>query len=152
MSDKTAKLYRLSESPLEKVLPQLLGKAYEQGLKAVVLAADAAQAEALNQALWTFNPASFLPHGSSKEPYPDRQPIYLTAAEENPNGADMLVLAGTDAEAGFIGSFRHCVELWDGVGESELPFSRRVARYQPLGFAVKAWQQDAKGAWVPLAA
>lgn len=150
MSEKLAKLYRLSDTtPLEKVLPQLLSKAYEQGLRAVVLAPDAGIMEMLNQALWTYNPGSFLPHGSANDSNPEAQPVYITTAEENPNNADMLVLAGSPVSA-FAESFSQCVELWDGVGESELPFSQRAARYQPLGFTVKAWQQDAKGAWVAL--
>ena len=48
--------------------------------------------EALNTLLWTYDPASFLAHGTSKDGRPEDQPIYLTTEDENPNEAEVLVL------------------------------------------------------------
>ena len=41
------------------------------------------------------------------------QPVWITPDDENPNGADILVL--TDgAAAGDIGAWRRCLEMFDG--------------------------------------
>ncbi|MEE8275449.1 MAG: DNA polymerase III subunit chi, partial [Alphaproteobacteria bacterium] len=81
--------YHLQTTALERALPRLLAKAYEAGMRTVVLAGSEERIEALNAALWTFDPASFLPHGSARDGDVDAQPIYLTTEEENPNAATL---------------------------------------------------------------
>lgn len=57
--------------------------------------------EFLNSLLWTYNDTSFLPHGSRKDGFADMQPIWLTAGDDVPNGAEFLFLtdgARTDWE------------------------------------------------------
>ncbi|MCS5608435.1 MAG: DNA polymerase III subunit chi, partial [Alphaproteobacteria bacterium] len=83
--------YHLLHMPLERALPKLLEKALERGHRAIVLTGSKERAEDLNAALWTYEERSWLPHGSAGDGSPETQPIYLTAEEENPNGADILV-------------------------------------------------------------
>jgi DNA polymerase-3 subunit chi len=80
--------YHLLTSPLEKALPQILEKIVAGQGKAVVLCGSEERRDALNSVLWTYNPDSFLPHGTAKEVFADKQPIYLTAQVENPNKLD----------------------------------------------------------------
>ena len=54
---------------------------------------------ALDALLWTYDEASFLPHGTARDGNAARQPIWLTAADENPNAATMLVLIDGVASA-----------------------------------------------------
>ena len=82
-----------------------------------MLAGSDERVEHLNQLLWTYDEASFLPHGSARDGNADRQPVFLTAGEENPNNATMLVLVdgapGTGLEA-----FQRVCDMFDGNDEA----------------------------------
>src|SRR5207244_8646954 len=84
--------YHLLATPLERALPRLLERARAQGYRIVVRAASAERVEHLNALLWTYDDASFLPHGSARDGSPESQPIWLSDRAENPNDAAMLVL------------------------------------------------------------
>jgi DNA polymerase-3 subunit chi len=58
-----------------------------------VLSGDAAQREALSQALWTHSPESFLAHGELDGENPAIQPILLADRVEPANGARFVALA-----------------------------------------------------------
>ncbi len=139
--------YHLQRSPLGAVLPKLLEKALSVPLRVLVLAPAEAEVERLNQLLWTYDPDSFLPHGSGKDGWPDQQPIYLTAIEENPNGAEMLVQVG-GAEHASPGAFRRVLDLFDGNDEAALAGAReRWRRYKGGGHNLTYWQQRGTGGW-----
>src|SRR6185437_11026225 len=84
--------YHLLGTPLERALPKLLERALAGGYRVVVLAGSAERVEQLDAVLWTYDDASFLPHGSRRDGQAERQPIWLSERDENPNGADLLVL------------------------------------------------------------
>ena len=71
---------------------RLARKAYSAGGKLVLLAEDAAQASALNEALWSLSETDFLPHVMAGDPLADQTPIIVTDSDEAelPHG-DMLV-------------------------------------------------------------
>src|SRR5690606_9883355 len=81
----------LTSQPLNQALPALLQRVLAADKREVVVAASDERVENLDQVLWTFDPGSFLPHGSTKSGDADKQPIYLTTGEENPNAATVLV-------------------------------------------------------------
>ena len=61
---------------------RLARKAYSSKAKIVLLAEDAAQAAALNEALWTLSNIDFLPHVMADDPLAPETPIIITASEE----------------------------------------------------------------------
>ena len=61
---------------------RLARKAYSAKAKIVLLAEDAAQAAALNEALWTLSNIDFLPHVMADDPLAPETPIIITASEE----------------------------------------------------------------------
>jgi DNA polymerase-3 subunit chi len=61
---------------------RLARKAYAAKAKIVLLAEDAAQAEALNDALWTLSDTDFLPHVMAGDPLAAQTPIIVTDSEE----------------------------------------------------------------------
>ncbi len=63
------RFYHLTRKSLEQVLPELLKKTLERGMRAVVMASSNERVEALTQHLWTYNPNEFLPHGNAKDGY-----------------------------------------------------------------------------------
>jgi DNA polymerase-3 subunit chi len=139
--------YHLQRSPLSAALPKLLEKALAASFRVLVLASAQAEAERLAELLWTYDPASFLPHGTAKDGWPAEQPIYLTALEENPNQAEMLIQTG-GAEHGGLGAFRRVLDLFDGNDPDALAAARaRWKRYKEAGHALAYWQQKPSGGW-----
>lgn len=150
------RFYHLTRQTLEQVLPELLEKTLERGWKAVVRAGSAERVEALNQMLWTYHPNSFLPHGSAKDGYADRQPIWLTEREERPNAAEILFLVdGASSTEPRV--YQRVCEIFDGNDEAALTEARRrwrdyasVAEHDQSGappYALSYWQQGPKG-WI----
>jgi DNA polymerase-3 subunit chi len=139
--------YHLTRSTLEQALPRLLEKALQSGGRAVVMAGSPERVEALNAHLWTYDPDSFLPHGSAKDGNAAEQPVWLTAEDENPNSATLLFLAD-GATSARLAEFTRCFELFDGRDEGAVETAR--ARWKQLkadGHSIAYWQQNDKGGW-----
>ncbi len=141
------RFYHLQRTRLEAALPKMLERTLERGERAVVLLGSEERVEALAAHLWTYGDRAFLPHGTAKDGFAERQPIWLTAADENPNGAQVLFVAD-GAETARLDSYRLCVELFDGADEAALAAARRRwATYKAAGHALSYFQQDERGAW-----
>ncbi|HLZ67252.1 MAG TPA: DNA polymerase III subunit chi [Aliidongia sp.] len=139
--------YHLQRSPLEEALPRLLEKALSAGMRALVRVPNEAEVERLVLQLWTHDAGSFLPHGSAKDGQAAHQPIYLTAVDENPNGAELLAQVG-GAEMPDPGSFKRCLDLFDGGDDDQVSAARaRWKRYQAAGHQLTYWQQKPNGGW-----
>jgi DNA polymerase III subunit chi len=136
--------YQLGGTPLERALPRLLERALAAGFRVVVLAGSQERVDHLDAVLWTYDDASFLPHGTARDGEADRQPIWLTIADENPNGATMLVLVdGVVSER--LGEYRRCLDLFDAGDEAVAAARERWRRAKAAGHAVTYWQQTEKG-------
>ena len=79
--------------------------------------------DALNTHLWTYDPNGFLPHGAAKDGDADRQPVWLTHLDENPNGAAFLFVAD-HARSERVADYKRCFELFDGRDETAVAESR----------------------------
>ena len=101
----------------------------------------------LNTYLWTYDDRGFLPHGSSKDGEVERQPIWLTHLDENPNGSAFLFVADR-ARSEKVGTYRRCFELFDGRDEAAVADTReRWKAYKAAGHTVIYWQQTDSGGW-----
>ena len=139
------RFYHLERSGIEQVLPGLISKALENGHRIVVKTTDDREAERLNDHLWTYDPNSFLPHGTKKEGFADKQPVWLTSNDDNPNNADVLILTPS-TESNEQSKYKLCCEMLDGRDESAVDAARtRWKKYKDEGFAVTYWQQGPKG-------
>jgi DNA polymerase III subunit chi len=75
------------------VAVRLLEKAYKQNLRALVLCAHEEEARALDDYLWTYQAASFLPHSLLDEAPEDlNPPIQITASKHAPSTSFDLML------------------------------------------------------------
>jgi len=137
--------YHLSSTALERSLPKLLERGLTQGYRIVVRAASPERVEQLSATLWTYDEASFLPHGSARDGNAAMQPIWLTHSSENPNGASMLVLVdGVEAED--LGSYARCADLFDGNDPGAIEAARsRWRRAREAGHTLTYWQQTISG-------
>lgn len=139
--------YHLERQGVDIALPKLLEKVLQAGHKAVVFLADQAMLKSLDEALWTYDPASFLPHGTDATPYPELQPVYLTTGHDIPNGADVAVQINA-AAAPDMGQFRRCLYMFDGRDEQVLAQARQDwKRLKDTGHDVTYWQQEGSGGW-----
>jgi DNA polymerase III subunit chi len=137
--------YHLLSTPLERALPKLLERAGGQGHPIVVRAGSAERVAKLDAILWTYEEASFLPHGSARDGNASAQPIWLTDRDENPNQATMLVLID-GVEASDLPSFARCADMFDGNDGNAVEAAReRWRRARETGHSLTYWQQTAEG-------
>ncbi len=137
--------YHLLTTPLDRALPRLLERARAQGYRIVVKAASSDRLEHLNAVLWTYDDASFLPHGSARDGNAADQPIWLTAGDDNPNTAAMLVLVD-GAEPGDLGRYSRVADLFDGSDPDAVAAARdRWRSARAAGHALTYWQQTGAG-------
>jgi len=139
--------YHLESRTLEDVLPTLLERSIERGWRAAVQAASEERVEALDTLLWTYRDESFLAHGTARDGTPELQPIYLTAGEDNPNGAEVRFLVdGTELED--ARAYARIVFVFDGRDEDAVTRARTAwQKAKADGYQVSYWQQDAEGRW-----
>jgi DNA polymerase-3 subunit chi len=142
------RFYHLLHKSLEAALPEILVKAVSGGRRVVVKTPDETMTERLNDHLWTWNDQSFLPHGTKKDGFAADQPIWLTDKDENPNGAQILILTG-GAEAADYHAYDLCCTMLDGHDEEMIAQAR--ARWVSLkkegGHDMTYWQQNENGGW-----
>ena len=105
--------YHLQRMPLERALPKLVEKVLASGARAVVMLGSEERVSELDSVLWTYDPNSFLAHGTARDGRPNDQPAWLTSEDENPNGANVLILAD-GATSAHVADFEKCLEIFDG--------------------------------------
>jgi DNA polymerase III subunit chi len=142
-----AAFYQLKSHTPEQALCRLLEKALAGGGKAVVRLGSEEEMEALDAALWTLDPDSFLPHATIKAKAASDQPVLLTTGKEAPNRASLAFLlpgAGTEG----IDAFERTFVLFDGGREAQL--NQAWALWKDLkakGWELAYWTQNAGGGW-----
>jgi DNA polymerase III subunit chi len=119
-----------------------------RGERVVVVAGSSERVEALNAALWTYDDRSFLPHGSKVDGFAEDQPVWLSDAVENPNGARVLVVTegmAPDDPA----SWSTVIEMFDGNDAAATEAARqRWSAYKAAGHNLVYWTQDQDGRWL----
>ena len=141
--------YHLIGKPIERALPELLEKSLDRGWKVVVQAASDERIDALDAHLWTYRDDSFLPHGTVREAEPAAQPILLTTADHNPNGAAVRFLIDGVALPADAGAYERIVLMFDGDDDEAVAAARTWwSEAKAQGFAVTYWQPDEQGRWV----
>jgi DNA polymerase-3 subunit chi len=140
--------YHLQGSTLEATLPTLLEKTLARGLKAVVRVGSPERLKALDEHLWTYRDEAFLPHGAADEGDPANQPIFLTLADERPNGADIGFAVDGAPLPDSGGGWQRLVLIFDGSDDEALASARVTWKQRKeRGDAISYWQQDEAGRW-----
>ena len=141
--------YHLQRQPIEQVLPTLLEKSVERGWRVVIQAASEERVEALDAHLWTYRDDAFLPHGTARDSEATAQPILLTTADHNPNGATVRFLIDGTPMPADASSYARIVLLFDGEDEDAVAAARvRWSEAKAQGFDATYWQPDEQGRWV----
>ena len=125
---------RFREQPLLLVC-ELARKACDAGLPMLVLCASAAQAEQLDDLLWSFDPDAYVPHqivGADEDE--DEVPVLL-AAPEHDAGLRPLVL--NLREAAVPDGFERVREVVPADDAARGPLRERWKQYKARGIDVK---------------
>lgn len=139
--------YHLQQRPLEQVLPELLEKCLERNWRAVVQVSSEARRDALDAHLWTYRDESFLPHATVKDGRAEAQPVWLTAEDDNPNGATVRFLAD-GAEMADLSAYQRVVRIFDGNDPDAVDLARAAwAAAKAAGHDATYWQQAESGRW-----
>ncbi|MDA0997851.1 MAG: DNA polymerase III subunit chi [Proteobacteria bacterium] len=139
--------YHLTRSKLDGTLPKLLEKTLAAEKRALVIVGSDERMRWLDDLLWTYDPASWLPHGTAKDGDPEAQPVWIATTDDNPNGAHYLFLADGGG-TGKISEFERCFDLFDGDDTDAVQAARqRWKALKEAGHELTYWQQNPAGGW-----
>lgn len=137
--------YHLTTTPFERALPKLLEKAYGANYQTTLLVENETRAEHIDQLLWTYDPASFLPHAIGVD-----APIVITS--HPPAGSDhertlLFITNGHQAEE--TEGYERIIDLFDGNNPIAVEAARtRWKTYKDQGGELTYYKQTEQGGWV----
>ena len=139
--------YQLTRDPVERVLPAIAARILGNGGRLLVVAASAMLRQQIDEALWTLQPASFLPHGNAGSPDEDIEPILLAGTLDTapPNGATHVALADGEWREEALG-FARAFLLFDNsrIDDARATWRALAARDDVDN---RFWKQDDRGRW-----
>ena len=139
-----AYFYHLTDTPLERTLPMLLGKCRDAGWRVAVRGSDPGLLERLDATLWQ---DGFLPHGIAGGPHDADQPVLLGVDIPVSAFACLMSVGGADVTAQEVGTLERTCVLFDGHDEGALNHAR--GQWKTLtsqGCKAQYWAQD-DGRW-----
>ena len=123
---------RFREDPLLLVC-ELAKRGYAANLPMLVLARDTAQAEALDDLLWSFDPDEYLPHQIAGDDEDELCPILIATPGMDVPARPLLVNLRDGVPAG---TFDRVLEVVPADPSARGPLRERCKHYQALGFEV----------------
>ena len=139
--------YHLERSSVDEVLPELVEKTLARGWRALIRSPAEDRLKSLDQLLWTWRDDSFTPHAVAGQDNDARQPVLLSAGDDNPNKAECCFLLDR-AEPGGFSDFERTIVLFDGHDESAVTAARGLwKRASGEGASVSYWRQSEAGRW-----
>lgn len=124
---------RFRDEPLLLVC-ELARKAHDAGLWTLVLARDAAQAEAIDDLLWAFDDDAYVPHQVAGQDDEDELAPVLIAAPGTDAPLRPLLINLRDEAPG--GEFDRVLEVVPADPAARAPLRERWKHYQSRGFAL----------------
>lgn len=142
------RFYHVTRQSLDQAVLSIVGKAFAQGKRILVLCSTKKDVAMYDDLLWTAKPDSFLPHGSEGDAYDSAHPIFISTKPDNPAKADTLALCDIVTPPDTIGDFSIVCDFIDGLRNESVAAGRvRWKAYKEAGHSVTYWQQSDQGAW-----
>ena len=142
--------YHLEQTPLSSILPDLLRRGLERGLRMAVETNSIENLERLSSSLWAVEDVSFLPHGFGDDAA-EAQSIWLSTDAKNPNAAVYRFYVDGALPLEIDGLDRALIMI-DSNSEEALASARSEWKKRKAeGHAVSYWKQDEGGKWQNLA-
>lgn len=145
-----AKFYHLTRDPLEALLPTLIGKALEIGLRVALRGTDAERMQGIDRMLWLRE--GFLPHGMAGGPRDAEQPVLLvhdaTPVADLPNAPGCLItLDGAAVGPDEARALDRLCVVFDGTDADAVGAARRQWRdLTGAGVEAEYWSRES-GRW-----
>ncbi len=127
---------RFRENPLLLVC-ELARKAHDAGQPTLILARDAAQAEALDDLLWAFDENAYIPHQIAGVDEDEDEAAVLIAAPGHDPPSRPLVINLRDGIA--PGDYQRVLEVVPADESARGPLRQRWREYQARGFALNKY-------------
>ena len=124
---------RFAGQPLLLVC-ELCRKANDAGLATLVLARDSAQAEELDDLLWSFNPDAFIPHQIAGSDEDEEEALVLIAPPDQQAGLRPLVINLRDAA--WMEPCDRVLEVVPDDPAAREPLRERWRQYKAAGYAL----------------
>ena len=128
---------------------RLAEKAYLRDMTVVMLGESGAEAEALDELLWTFSERSFVPHelrrDAPHEECSSAAPVQVTADLDGVDAADLLVNLSGNLPGEFA-RFKRIAEVIDGDDDRRRLGRERFKAYRDLQLLVETHRLDEAGA------
>jgi len=127
---------RFLTEPL-KLVCELARKANDGGLYTLVLARDQAQAEELDELLWSFDPDAYIPHQIIGEDVDEEEAIVLIATPGAEAPQRPLVINLRDAP--YLGSCDRVLEVVPADPEAREPLRERWRQYKAADYTLNKY-------------
>lgn len=119
-----------------EVARRLAAKVYRAGQRALLYTRDEALAAGLDDALWTAQQLSFIPHVRCGHPLARQTPILIGDRPDELASSDVVVnLAGE--QPAFFGRFERLMEIVTGDPADRQAARERYRYYQERGYALE---------------
>lgn len=116
------------------IAARLADKAFQRGHRIFINAADEAQASELDELLWSFRPASFLPHGLLGQEHSDT--IAIGWGQEPENHNDLLINLQL-AIPSFFSRFQRVAEVVTQEPDSLVALRKSWTFYKERGYQLE---------------
>jgi DNA polymerase-3 subunit chi len=127
---------------------KLCDKATSAGHKVYVHTPDAALAENLDGALWSFRQGSFIAHEKHHgQKFEEPQPMVLIGAMEPPETHhNILINLGAEVPS-FFSRFDRVLEIVEGSTALRAKSRERYKFYKDRGYELNTFEQNSEGGW-----
>jgi len=128
---------RFREQPL-LLACELAKRAFAANLSTLILARDQAQAEELDDLLWSFDPDAYLPHQiAGMDEDEDEAPILIATPDTDVPLRPLLINLRDTAPSG---QFDRVLEVVPADESARDPLRERWKHYQTLGYELKKYE------------
>jgi len=127
---------RFLTEPL-KLVCELARKAYDSNQSTLILARDQAQAEELDDLLWSFDPDAYVPHQIAGSDEDDEEAPVLLATPDSDTPSRPLVINLRDAA--WQGACERVLEVVPADPSAREPLRERWKQYKAMGLELNKY-------------
>ena len=120
---------RFLEEPM-KLVCELARKSYDKGLWTLILARDAAQAEALDELLWSFDDDAYIPHQIAGDEEDELTPVLIATPDRDVPSRALVINLRDDT---YLGTCDRVLEVVPADASARGPLRERWKQYKALG-------------------
>ena len=140
--------YHVTRQTAVSALPKLLSKAKDNGWTVFIRGKDEASLKFIDDAIWTVQPESFLPHAVLGSQNSEKSDILLGTEEDDSSNSDFLLsLNGALISTEEVSKYRRCALLFDDKNSDEVNIAREQwMKFTKADIRAKYWSQET-GTW-----